>query len=1483
MTFIKKIVLHGFKSFAKETEILFDPGLNVVVGPNGSGKCLTGDSLVQLGDGTIERIEEIVNSRLKKAVETEDGFLIQGDGTEVICLDFETLKTQKKQIKAFVKRAFTDKMLRIKTRSGKEIKTTKYHPLFILKENQIVAARADELKQGIRIAIPRKISFEPEHRYFIELLDKIEENDRIYVPYREEYKLILSSLKENLTWKQLAEKIGVSYYVIKGLLDKQSINFAHLIRVMRNAKLSDIEILNFVDRVISNGKETSFPFKNSEEFTRFFGYLLAEGRLAESSQIWFTNGDEEIIEDYVELVRKLFNKEPIIREYKPNCWDVLIFSEPLKKILAKLGMASKTEDKAISNIILKHSNNKEISALLNGLYCGDGYVSDRSIEITTKSKKLAKCIEVCLLRLGITYIKRKVVKGIKESGFRGEYENIIIYGVNNFRTFFRNIKLVHKEKKRKITENLDKKANPNLDLIEVNSLVKEIAKDQGISVKFIKKQFPLFDAYCYNQCLPSRNGLNLLIKNLFNSKSVLVDTLKLLVESDIYWDEIVEIEEVQGDGWVYDLCVEKDHNFIANNIFVHNSNITDAICFVLGRLSIKSIRAAKAANLIYNGGKENKPAFEARVDLILDNSDKMFPTQADLTISRIVRRNGLSIYKLNEETKTRQEVLDMLAHANIDPYGFNIILQGEIARFVEMRGEERRKILEDVAGISVYEVRKEKSLRELEKTEQKLSEVNTILHERFAYMKNLDIERAQALKYKDLELTVKRCKASVLKKDMNEKEKARQNLEKEIEDINIDIGKLRVKIDSINAEITEFEEKIKEITQRIQKSGGKEQELLNSEISELKATIAGLTVRKESFESQIREAERRNEELVKNITEGEKALEERKKGIKSYSDKELREKKKQLDEIEEKRKKFYVLKTELNSLNDRLSDKRKSLQKIKNDAEFTFNQINQLSLHMSVFELKKAQIIQHELKTKLSTLSEKENSLQNEISTIEREIAVNKNKIENFNKIKSNIEKLDTCPVCGTKITKEHASKVLDEIETEVEEINSDFKIKEGKRHKNEKELSELKEGFKEIKDKLDKLNSDIVKLESIEEKRQHNVKINEEEAVLKKEIEELEKKSKNLEKSIDEYKGIEDRYDSLNLEVLELMRREEANIGTELTFKQRDLEKFRNIIKTNQREIEDARQKTDDIEVLLEEKQADLIEKEKKEKEQYERFQKSFKDRTDVQNIINEKNKKIYELQVEIRNNEDKINNLRIQKAEINAKYESLEADFINFKDLELLAGSRQVLVEKLEKTEQTLERLGNVNMRALEVYDGVKKEYDEVALKVEQLRKEKEDILKIIEEIDRKKKITFNKTLNIINAFFTENFSHLCEKGQAFLELENQEDPFAGGLEIAVKLAKGKYFDAASLSGGEQTLVAIALILAIQRYKPYCFYILDEIDPALDRRNSGRLASILKQNIKDAQYIAITHNDSLIEEAPVLYGVSMQEGVSKIVSLKL
>ena len=195
--------------------------------------------------------------------------------------------------------------------------------------------------------------------------------------------------------------------------------------------------------------------------------------------------------------------------------------------------------------------------------------------------------------------------------------------------------------------------------------------------------------------------------------------------------------------------LDKNTNLIVGPNGSGKSNITDALCFVLGRLSIKSMRAAKASHLIFAGNKNYKGSNEAFVEIIINNEDKTFALEEkEIKIRRIVRKNGQSIYKINNETKTRQEVLELLGQAGIDPHGFNIVLQGEIERFVKMPADDRRKVIEEVAGISVYEMRKEKSLKELEKTEEKLRQINTVLRERTNYLKNLENEREQALRFK---------------------------------------------------------------------------------------------------------------------------------------------------------------------------------------------------------------------------------------------------------------------------------------------------------------------------------------------------------------------------------------------------------------------------------------------------------------------------------------------------------------------------------------------------------------------------------------------------------------------------------------------------------------------------------------------------------------------------------------------------------------
>lgn len=936
-----------------------------------------------------------------------------------------------------------------------------------------------------------------------------------------------------------------------------------------------------------------------------------------------------------------------------------------------------------------------------------------------------------------------------------------------------------------------------------------------------------------------------------------------------------------------EIPLDRSMNIIVGPNGSGKSNLTDSICFVLGRLSIKSIRATKASNLIFAGTKTHKPANEASVSMVFDNSDKGFSLpEKEVIIKRTVRRNGQSIYKINNSVKTRQEILELLAQASIDPHGFNIVLQGEIDSFVKMHPEERRKIIEEVAGISVYEIRKQKSLKELEKTENRLKEVSAVLRERASYLKNLENERQQALHFKKLEETVKKCQASILKRKLDDKRRDRDRVQDEIHKRNSALDKIKIIIGKTQEEINNLNGKIEEINNKIQESSGVEQETLHNEIAELKAEIAGLGVRRENYQNQIEAMERRKEELEKSIKNSEYEIKEMRKSKGKSRKDELEKKKNLLEEIEEKRKKFYSHQSSLELIKERIEDKKINLQRTEQDSAFTLEKIKELEESLEFKDnqdLEKNKGFVIGLKNKLEDAKKKQTDNEKAIIEAEKQIASSDRQIKELEKIKKQIKELDVCPLCRTKITGQHVGHIEKEANEKIAGLTEE--IKEAEKNKNKEwELKEtLLLEIKNTAEESEKREKDILKLENINEKKQQLRELENNKARLMGELEKIEAEKNKLQSTINKFKNIEQNYDSLRLEVDELARHEEVDVGMEITLKQRELDRMKLIVKQNLREKEELEKEISEIVADLEDKEAEAEEKGKQEQSLQEKFKKMILEKSKLQDKIRLFESDMFKKQNDCRLVENEINDLKIKIAEINAQAEALNLEFKEFQNIEILRMPIPQLQEKLEKTQFTLATIGTVNLRALEVYEDIKKEYDAIAGKVEQLNKEKEEILKIIGEIDNKKKRTFNKTLKDINSLFSRNFSQLSTKGEAFLEPENKEDVFSAGLDIIIRVGKGKYFDVTSLSGGEQTLIALALIFAIQEYSPYCFYIFDEIDAALDKRNSERLAVLLKKHMREGQYLMITHNDALISEATTLYGVSMQDGVSKVLSLEI
>jgi chromosome segregation protein len=197
-------------------------------------------------------------------------------------------------------------------------------------------------------------------------------------------------------------------------------------------------------------------------------------------------------------------------------------------------------------------------------------------------------------------------------------------------------------------------------------------------------------------------------------------------------------------------------------------------------------------------------------------------------------------------------------------------------------------------------------------------------------------------------------------------------------------------------------------------------------------------------------------------------------------------------------------------------------------------------------------------------------------------------------------------------------------------------------------------------------------------------------------------------------------------------------------------------------------------------------------------------------------------------------------------------------------------------------LKRLEPVNMRAIDDYATYEADYNLFRERVDALESEKREIERLIGEIEEKKRERFLETLASVGKQFDEIFRRLFEGGSASLELEIPGD-ISSGLLIRANPPDKEPHVIDSLSGGEQTLVATAFICALQENQQAPFFILDEIDAALDLMNATRLARMMVDYAQRMQVIVVSHNEETVRHADRAYGVTIKNGVSEVLALNL
>jgi len=769
------------------------------------------------------------------------------------------------------------------------------------------------------------------------------------------------------------------------------------------------------------------------------------------------------------------------------------------------------------------------------------------------------------------------------------------------------------------------------------------------------------------------------------------------------------------------------------------SNLVDAFSFVLGRSSAKFMRADKMEDVIFKSDKGQ--AGFAKVELEFDNTDRVIKVDSDtISIFRQINPNGQSTYRLNDKIETRQRILDLLREARITPEGLNIVAQGDVMRVIEMTPLDRRKVVDDLAGLAEFDEKKKKSEGELEKVSVILTQQSMLLAEKERMFSNISEEKRKVEIYEDLNNRVKKIKFTLGKKKFDEASERRDQITAKCKDLESKLKDASKETDEIGSEMDSLDEGIKSMAKNVFR-GSKEVEVI-----EKQERLKGHILNKESrIKSNEREIQR------------------------------IRQTMDRLDEVSDKPKSVKLLSGKdgvLGTPDQVISCNPTYREAI--DAAMGGSRNN-----IIVDSVSRAEFLIRYLK-------------ENRIGTA---------KFLPLDKIQGNVvHRPSANGVVGM---------ALDLVKFEPK-YNS---------------IAEYLFGSTVVMDTLSNARPLINKFRivtldgSLAEKSGAILGGYKDRPVdssrYQSEITALEQENKNL---IEELKGLQ----------LEL----------------NDASRSRNDVKT---EYSDIGKKMEEQEALL--------------KELSEKRRKAYERKLRLDSDLSNERMKMARIEVEIKVSSEELTGLEV--------FETLEEGVI------------QDLKDRINQYTREMNELGPLNMKSVEDFENYRSEYEGLKEKVEKIVEEKYSIEKVIMEIETHRKDSFMQLFLNVSQKFKEIYAKLSE-GDGYLALEEEGNVYSGLL-IKARPKGKRLLGIDSLSGGEKTVTAIAFLLSIQRCKPSCFCLLDEIDAALDKENTRKVVEIIQEFTSEQQYIIVTHNEVTISKSNQVYGVISDGGVSSVVGIKI
>lgn len=940
------------------------------------------------------------------------------------------------------------------------------------------------------------------------------------------------------------------------------------------------------------------------------------------------------------------------------------------------------------------------------------------------------------------------------------------------------------------------------------------------------------------------------------------------------------------------------------------SNIVDAVRWVLGEQSVKSLRGEGAmSDVIFSGSKSRRAASSASVTLVFDNTDKYLPIDyTEVSIKRCIYKTGENEYYLNNEKCRLKDITDLLVDTGVNKESFNIISQGDIGAILSNKPEERRIIFEAAAGTLKYKKRKDEALRKLDRTHENMSRVNDIILELETNLEPLKKQSEDAKKYLENKKRLDEIEVSLIVSEVN--------------DINIDYQNNKRLVNILNEEIIKLESdgnldnsKIEELKLKQTK---KEEELYNlqnllTKISEETQGLLGkkdLIIERQKYDAKDAKVHDNLINLKESILKKENeifgtknTIEIINKKINNVSDR-LVNKEKEFNDI----KRIHNENEEKLTMQNRLENETKyKIEMLRNAMENNSglpyavkNVIDNpklVGIHGVIANLID---VDKEYSVAISTaLGAASNYVVVEDEFVAKE-AIRYLKINKFgratffplNIIKS--REIDNATYRLLRQEEDFVGIASDLVRYEstydniiknqlgttviVNDIDSANAIarKINYRYRIVTLEGELLHVGGSLTGGVVKNTSNII---TQKHELEDNVKL----------LQNLQNERAKLEVGInngdDKYKTILEERNKLNEEKAgyEISLRYEQE--RKLLFEE-ELTKLKDEV-GNINDLINGTLSTEEEKVVEE-----YYKKEKEKKELTIKVNELKSEINDYKETIGEmernsrsnnqefykKSKELKELEIKVNRADVKLDNLLNTLTEdYSMTFEKAKANYF----LEMDASEARSIVDKCKLE---IKKLGDVNVGAIEEYERVSERYNFLNNQKEDLIKAEDTILEIIKELDGIMKEKFMSTFDIVKDKFKEVFRKLFGGGNAELKLTNPEDVLSTGIDIKA-LPPGKKLQHISLlSGGEKTLTAISLLFAILETRPVPFCILDEVEAALDEVNVENFGKFLNEFKNKTQFIVITHKKKTMEYADVLYGITMQEsGVSKLVSVKL